>query len=207
MAKYASIVQGPRARKTIELPRPGATFDAETATWKGPTVKLDVRALRGDEHDRVLSDARAYAKKLGAENPVEGDELFERGRIVHTLAIACIDTDSPKDAPAPFFEGGVEEILGADELTPELIAYLYEQQQIHQDEVSPLLKSMSPAEFAVAVMQTAAGENGDMSFFVSSRPGMRWSFTLSMAKLLASSTMLASLSSSGSEPQPATTRG
>jgi hypothetical protein len=51
-------------------------------------------------------------------------------------------------------------------------------------------------------MRTAQGENGDMSFFVSSRPGMRWSFTLSMARLLASSMTLASLSTSPSEPQP-----
>jgi hypothetical protein len=206
MGKYSSIVQGPRARKTIDLPRPGAVVDMETGAWRGPTIKLDVRPLRGDEHDQVLADAKKYAEKLGATDPIEGEELFERGRLLHTLAIACVDTDSTVDAPQAFFDGGVEQILTADELTPEVLAYLYEHQQLWQDEVSPLVKSMTPAEFATAVVRTASGENGDMSFFVSARPGMRWSFTLSMAKLLAASTLLASLSTSDSEPQAQTTR-
>jgi hypothetical protein len=206
MGKYSSIVQGPRARKTIDLPRPGAVVDMETGAWRGPTIKLDVRPLRGDEHDQVLADAKKYAEKLGANDPIEGEELFERGRLLHTLAIACVDTDSPVDAPQAFFDGGVEQILTADELTPEVLAYLYEHQQLWQDEVSPLVKSMTPAEFATAVVRTASGENGDMSFFVSARPGMRWSFTLSMAKLLAASTLLASLSTSYSEPPVPTTR-
>jgi hypothetical protein len=206
MGKYSSIVQGPRARKTIDLPRPGAVVNMETGAWRGPTIKLDVRPLRGDEHDQVLADAKKYAEKLGSTDPTEGEELFERGRLLHTLAIACVDTDSPVDAPQPFFDGGVEQILTADELTPEVLAYLYEHQQLWQDEVSPLVKSMTPAEFATAVVRTASGENGDMSFFVSARPGMRWSFTLSMAKLLAASTLLASLSTSDSEPQAQTTR-
>jgi hypothetical protein len=206
MGKYSSIVQGPRARKTIDLPRPGAVVNMETGAWRGPTIKLDVRPLRGDEHDQVLADAKKYAEKLGSTDPTEGEELFERGRLLHTLAIACVDTDSPAEAPQAFFDGGVEQILTADELTPEVLAYLYEHQQLWQDEVSPLVKSMTPAEFATAVVRTASGENGDMSFFVSARPGMRWSFTLSMAKLLAASTLLASLSTSDSEPQVPTTR-
>jgi len=206
MGKYSAVVQGPRARKTIDLPRPGAVVDMETGEWRGPTIKLDVRPLRGDEYDQVLADAKKYAEKLGATDPVEGDELFERGRLLHTLAIACVDKDSPADAPQPFFDGGVEQILTSDELTPEVLAYLYEHQQLWQDAVSPLVKSMTPAEFATAVIRTASGENGDMSFFVSARPGMRWSFTLSMAKLLAASTLLASLSTSTSEPPQQTTR-
>lgn len=202
MAKYSSIIQGPRLRKTIALPRPGAWVDPETGAWHGPTIKLDVRPLRADEHDAVIAKAKAYAVERGSKDPGEDDELFARGKMLHTLAIACVDSDSPADAPQAFFDGGVEQLLTSEELTPEVLAYLYEHQQIHQDECSPLLKKQSPAEFAAAVMRTAQGENGDMSFFVSSRPGMRWSFTLSMARLLARSMTLASLSTSPSEPQP-----
>jgi len=200
--KYSSIIQGPRLRKTIDLPRPGASVDPETGAWCGPTLKLDVRPLRPDEHDAVIAKARAYAIANGSTDPGEDDELYQRGKMLHTLAIACVDVDSPANDPQPFFDGGVTQLLSSEELTPEVLAYLYEHQQIHQDECSPLLKKQTPAEFAAAVMRTAQGENGDMSFFVSSRPGMRWSFTLSMARLLASSMTLASLSSSPSEPHP-----
>lgn len=205
MAKFSSIIQGPRVRKTVELPLPGATVDRDTGAWVGPTIKLDVRALRGDEHDTVLAESRKYAVSKGLTDPKEGDDLFERGRIIHTLLLACVDVDSPINEPAPFF-ASANEILSSEVLTPEVLAYLYEHQQLWQDEVNPLLKSLSPVEFANAVLSTAEGENGDMSFFVSSRPGMQWSFMLSMAKLLAGSMTLASRSFNTSEPSAATKR-
>jgi hypothetical protein len=38
--------------------------------------------------------------------------------MTHTLAAACLDHDSPPDAPQPFFTGGVDEVLhGVDEAT------------------------------------------------------------------------------------------
>lgn len=206
MPKFSSIVAGPRARKRVVLPLPGAACDGETGKWDGPTVDVDVRTVRADEHDKVLASARRYAIENGVAEPSDGDELFERGRILHTLAIACVDVDSPVDAPAPFFDGGVEQILSSESLTPEVLAYLYEQQAIFQDESSPLMKTQSPVEFTAALMATA---EGDMSFFVYSRPGLRWSFTHTMAKLLAESMKRASRSSSdsSSEPLPSTTRG
>lgn len=198
MPSYSSIVQGARARKRVILPRPGAVLNMDTGEWQGPTLPLDVRALRGDEYDRVIADAKAYAKSLGSSDVGDGEELFERGKMLHTLALACIDSDSPKEDAKPFFDGGVKQIASSEELTPEILEYLYEQQRIWQDESNPLALKMTPAEFANAVLRTAQGENGDMSFFVSARPGMRWSFTLSMARLLAASLTLKSLS--GSQP-------
>ena len=89
--KYSSIIQGPRLRKTIDLPRPGASVDPETGAWCGPTLKLDVRPLRPDEHDAVIAKARAYAIERGGttlRDFVGGDgqpgyfqqELFVYGR-------------------------------------------------------------------------------------------------------------------------------
>ena len=202
MPSYSSIVQGPRRRKPILLPRPGAVLDMETGAWSGPTIELHVRALRGDEHDQIIADARAYARGLGVGEAADGEDLYERGKMLHTLAVGCVDADSPLDSPAPFFDGGVKQIVSSEELTPEILEYLYEQQQIWQDEVNPLARAMTPAEFANAVARTAMGENGDMSFFVCARPGLRWSFTLSMARLLATSATLKSLSGSPQTTSP-----
>jgi len=203
MPSYSSITQGTRLRKRVTLPRPGAVLDLETGKWKGPTFELDVRALTAGEADRVESEARAYAKGLTSDTD-SVDDLVDRGRKLHTIALAYVDVDSPPNAPMPVFDGGVEQIVASEELTPELIEFLYEQQQIWQDETNPLVSKMKPVDFVNAVVRTATGEDGDMSFFVSARPGMRWSFALSMARLLATSQTLKSLSGSATTGSPET---
>lgn len=191
MPSYSSITQGTRLRKRVTLPRPGAVLDLQTGKWAGPTFELDVRALTAGEADRVESEARAYAKGLTSDTD-SVDDLVDRGRKLHTIAMAYVDVDSPQGAPVAVFDGGVEQIAASEELTPELIEYLFEQQQIWQDETNPLAAKLTPNEFINAVLNTAKGADGDMSFFVSARPGMRWSFALSMARLLATSQTLRS---------------
>lgn len=198
MAKFSSLVQGPRARKPVTMPLLGARFDAETGKWEGPHVELDLRPLRPDEHDKVLAEARKYAISLGVAEPAPGDDLFESGKMLHTLAIACVDRESPPHAPAPFFDGGVPGILEADSLIPEILCSLYDQQQAFQYEVNPLRKNMTPAEFTATVMRMAKDGDEEIGFFGCMVPGMLWSFTHSMAKLLAPSMMRASLSTSDS---------
>lgn len=204
MPTFSSIVAGPRARKRVTLPLPGSRFDVDAGKWEGPTIDVDMRPLRADEYDAALAGARDYAVSRGLAEPTDGDDLFDRGKMAHTLALACVDVDSPLDSPRPFFDGGVEQILTSEALTPEVLAYLYEQQQLVQDDASPLRKNLSPAEFTTAVLATAAG---DMSFFVCMRPGTQWSFTRSLASLLAESMRhgLPSSSASSTEPQPSPT--
>lgn len=201
MAKFSDVTQGVRARKPIKLPLPGAQIDGETGAWVGPTVDLDVRVIKEDEHAVILGQALAFARKHGLQDPGDGDPLYEQGKMLHTLAIACLDPESPKDAPAPFFDGGWEQIYTSEVMTPEVTAYLYLQQQLYQDEVNPLLKTMSPTEFMAAAIKTA---QGDMSFFVNSRPGMQWSFLLTTVKQLLSALSHNSTFSMSSEPQEAT---
>lgn len=201
MAKFSTVVQGMRARKPIKLPLPGAQVDSESGEWLGPTVDLDVRAIREDEHTDVLAQAFAFARKHGLQEPGDGDPLYEQGKMLHTMAIACIDRESPKDAPAPFFDGGWEQIHKSEVMTPEVVNYLYLQQQMFQDEVSPLLKGMTPNEFMAAAIKTAGG---DLSFFVNSRPGMQWSFLRTMARQLLALQSLNSTFSTSSAPQEAT---
>jgi hypothetical protein len=199
MSKFSDIAEGTRARHPATLPLPGARVNAETGEWEGPTVALDLRALREDEYVQVLERARAFAVARGVAHPEPGDDIFERGKMVHTLAVACIDKDSPPEAPAPFFDGGWESIHRASNLTPEVVAYLALKQALFQDEVNPLATSQSPAEFMAAVIKTAGG---DLGFFVNSRPGLQWSFTRTLASQLLALLADRSLSSSAPEPPP-----
>lgn len=190
--RFSDIVRGERRRKTITLPLQGATL-SETGEWEGPTVKLDVVALKSDEYTDVVVGARAYATAKGAP---EDDELLERGRHLHTLFTACLDADHPAPAEVRFFQS-IEEIDKSPNLGPELIAFLYEEQQFWQDEVNPLRKNLSPEQFVAGIAETARGNIG---FFARMRPAMQWSFTHSMAKLLAASMKPVSQPSSSSEP-------
>lgn len=197
MAKFSEVVAGARTRRPIKLPLPGAHMDPETQEWDGPTDVLDIRPLRESEHVEMLANALAFARKNGLDKPEDGDPIYERGKMVHTLAIACIDHDSSKEAPLPYFDGGVEQISSSEVMTPEVIGYLYLQQQMLQDEVSPLNASMKPAEFMAAALSTA---KGNYSFFVNSRPGTQWSFMRTLAKLHVDSILSNSPSSESSEP-------
>lgn len=203
MAKFSDVVEGVRARKPIKLPLPGALVNGETGEWEGPTAALDVRVLHDDEYTEVVKGARAFAIANGLEAPEDGDALFEQGKMLHTLAITCVDAASPKDAPEPYFDGGWEQIHKSKILTPEIREYLYLQQQLWQDEVNPLLGTMSDSAFMAAAIKTAGG---DQSFFVNSRPGTLWSFTRITVRRLLDSLQLSSVYSTSSSPRPPETR-
>ena len=211
MAKFSDVVQGTRARKAIKLPLPGAHVDDETGQWVGPVVELLVRPLREDEYTEVLKVARTFAVKNGLAEPGDGDPLYEQGKMTQTLALACLDIESPDNEAMLFFDGvdsKTKEQIGAfaqiqrsEMMSAEVLAYLYQQQQIFQDEVNPLLKTMSPSSFMAAAIKTA---QGDMSFFVNSRPGMQWSFLRTSVCQLLHLQQLSSTFSMSSEAPEAT---
>ena len=197
MGSFSSLAKGMRTRKRVQLPLPGAHVDSETGKWVGPTVDLDVRPLRNDEHAAVLAGARAYAIEHGIAEPTDGDELYQQGKILHTIAIAYLDVDSTDGDPKPFFDGGVKQIVESDLLTPEVLGYLCMQQELVQDEANPLLKGIAPQDFVNAVMQVAGG---GLDFFVNSRPGTLWSFMRTLASLHLSARTPSAQSSSQPEP-------
>lgn len=197
MASFSTLAKGMRARKRVPLPLPGAHVDPETGKWVGPTIELDVRPLRNDEHASVLAGARAYAVEHGIAEPIDGDELYQQGKILHTLAVACLDVDSSETDPKPFFDGGVKQIVESDLLTPEVLSYLFLQQELVQDDANPLHKGIAPQDFVNAVMQVAGG---GLDFFVNSRPGTLWSFMRTLASLHLNAQTRSAHSSSQPEP-------
>lgn len=210
MATFSEVAGGVRTRRATKLPLPGASLNVETGDWEGPTVPLDLRALNEAEYETVLEEARKFARKRGLESPESGDDLYERGKIVHTLAIACIDRDSPEEDPKPFFDGKLkdgsivpawQQIQQSEILTPEVLGYLYEHQQLLQEDVAPMKKELTPAELMAGALATA---RGNMGFFVGLRPGTRWSFVRILANRFIDSLAPSSPSSTSSEP-PTTT--
>lgn len=199
MGKFSDVVKGTRARRPIKLPLPGATVDPKTGEWVGPTVDLDIRPINDEDDAKVKAGALAFAKAHGLAEASPGDPLYEQGRELHLLAIACIDRSSPEDAPALFFDGGWEQIHKSEVMTPEVRKYLALQQEIFQYEVNPLMASMSKEEMIIAAAKMAGG---DLAFFVNMQPGMQWSYTRTSAVLLMSFLQSNSPSSSSSELQP-----
>lgn len=200
MARFADIVRGTRARKTIRLPIAGAKADpSEELGWDGRTVEIDVRPLRPDEDARVLEGALAFAKARGASDAGRGEPLYELGMALHSLLHGCVETESPTNAPRPFFDS-VEQILGSEDLTRDHVAYLFQHIEAWQVECAPRLVKLTPEQFADTVARAAGG---DIDPFVQLRPGAQWNFLRTLASLHLTSLERRLPSGSGSDPAQA----
>lgn len=142
-------------------------------------VWVGFRLLTGLEAGAILEGAREYAKGRGIEDPKPGNELYELGKAIHTLAVACVDADAPDE---PFFDGGVQQIQASPELGRDGILALAEQHEAYQDACNAELLKLSPEEVWAAVKELA-GPNG-LPFCERLRPGLRATLLRSMAVLL-----------------------
>ncbi len=170
--RFSQIAKGTRAERPVEI------------ELGGETLKFAVRPLIASEEGDVAAGARTYAESKGVKNPTPGDALYDLGLAMHTIALGCVDLESPADKRAPYFDGGVAQILDSDVLGRDAIAYVYEIQQRWQDECAPRKLAMAPDEFAAAVV-VIGGEDKARSqlFFGQLRPGMQWHFTHFLASL------------------------
>lgn len=203
-ASFTDILRGAKARKPVAFPRPSITA---ALLSKEPTeeVLVDLMPISGEEEAGVLSRARAFAVERGVVDPKPNDPIYDLGLMVETLAVGCIDHESPADAPARFF-------ASADEirtyLDRERIVYLYELHALWQDELAPLGRTLSEDEYYKAVLKLADAEDPSLPFAMY-RPAILGNFMLSMARqlrdlVLAKSPLGSSLSSdTTSEPSKA----
>jgi len=161
------------------------------------TVEVGLRILTGGETAGILERARAFARGKGVDDPKEGDPLYELGRMVHTILLAAVDPESPPGAATPFF-ASTSEILDSPHIGRDGIVYLAECQESWQDVCSPQVGKVSPDELLEYVGRLAADSTS--TFFVSLRPGTRWSLARTTALLLLDSLTLRSASGSTSAP-------
>lgn len=198
MATFGSVSRGRRARKPVPFPLSGARWSAAKSDWDGETVTVDVRPLTVAESMEAVSAAAARARSQGVHDPGPGDEIYDVALEVETLLRGVVDHEAAEDArdPARFFES-YEQVAEDDGIQREHIAYLYEQQQIWQQECSPRELSMPVEQMEAAIVRAAAGDARD---FLGWSPAMRWSFTRFTAALALTS--LTGRSRSGSPSAP-----
>lgn len=185
--RFAQITKGTRARRTIALEMP-----------EGGSARVDVRPLNGLEEADVLAKARAFAESKGVKAPRDGEPLYELGRQVFTLLLACLDPDSA--APVPFFLSP-EEVL---ELDRDRRSYLYECQESWEDQCAPRPSVARDTDFVSWCMKVVTADEGDDGPFVTLRPVLRWSYMRILASLHVTSLALKSPSGSDDESGSAT---
>lgn len=158
-------------------------------------VSVDVRVLNGDEEATALRRARDWAIAQGIEKPAAGEPLYDLAVMVETLALACVDVDSPESEPVPFFESA-EQIRKY--LDRERIAFLFSHYEVWQDECSPQVSKLGMDRFYDVVLQ-AANSADPSDPFVRLRPGTAAICFRTMASLLVRSQALKSSPGSSSE--------
>jgi hypothetical protein len=186
MSKFSTIARGTRGEKAMELP----ALDG----GDGLGIPCLVRALNGLEEEQLLVAARERAIAAGLTEPKIGEPIYDLAVMLETIARACLDPDSPKGARELMFTDADEARAAYGR---EAIAYIYELQKAWQDEVSPTIGQMD-AKGYIHALATMGGEDQEqaMLFFYRLEPGIRASFTRTMACQLWTS--LTASSSSGS---------
>jgi hypothetical protein len=181
----SQIRRGYLAIKLVPLPMAKAA-DGGNGGEPAPEVLVGLRPLRPGDEAEIYGRANAFAKAHGAATVQEADELYEYGKAIWRCLLGVVDADSPRDNPAPFFDGGVEQIKAMTELGKDGILSLAEQHQAYTDEISGLVAELQTKDGYAEATKELAGPNG-ARFFFSLRPGLRVSWALSTARLLATS--------------------
>ena len=174
--RFSQATLGTRAERPVEI------------TIRGVPVKLAVRPLSGDEEGLALSRATEYAKAKGAAKVEPNNPIFDLGLMVHQLALACVDVDSPANARAAFFDGGADQIFGS--LDTEEIAFLHARYELWQSECSPSQRARTPAELVELLVKIVEAED-DLPFALA-RPGTLLSLLRITGRLCLSSPELRS---------------
>ena len=146
-----SPAPSPRSRKGVSNIK-SVTF----STIDGRRAECGIRLLNGLDESLAMQRAIAFALERGGKG-VDDDPLYELGKAVHLVAIACIDTDD-KTFETTYFDGGVDQIL--KRLDTETIFLLKERQRAHQEEAVPGQGSLSLEEYVKALYDSAAAEAG-----------------------------------------------
>lgn len=184
--KFSSVLLGKRAESVVDL------------QYRGEALRFALRPLDGTEEAAALERATEFARSRNAASVVPGNPLFDLGLMVHSLALAAIDVDSPAEARQPYFDAGADAVLGA--FGPEEIAFLYARYEHQQAECSPTINRMSANEMVGHLIEIA-GSDSDLPF-VRLRPALQLSLLRFSARQLLSSPAGSSLLSSLSGTTP-----
>ena len=158
MARFSKVIAGTAATRTVK--------DFEFIGGQKDSFLL--RVLSGEQESDVVAWAHQYLIEKKANG---SDDLFDHAAAAARCALSAMDCDNPTQ---PYFESA-EEVLSSPLLGKERIAYLAELQSLWQEECSPSLLNLTPAQYEAKLQQIAGSDKPD--FFVELRAGTRWIFT------------------------------
>lgn len=207
--RHRDIQKGTRAIKRVPLPlvnvpsallpdvpelaeqraRDKAAASPGQALPEAPVPEVGLRVLTGTELRVIAEKARQFAKQTDKVN--EEDPLYQLGRSVYTLAVACVDPSSDPANPTPFFgelgdvDSAANEILDSAHLGRDGITYLVEAQELWQDLCNP--QGLKVGGERMGELIAEIGADPDYRRFLALRPGMRWILLRTMAVLLTNS--------------------
>lgn len=164
--KFSQIAKGTFARRAIPL------------QLGDQAVQVDVRPLLFEERGEIARFAREYATSKGVADPNDNDEAYVIGKQAYQAFLGCVDHDSDEKDPKPFFDGGIDDVLKGQPMVSDHIAYLCEQIDLWEDECTPRALKMSNEEFIARTVRIAGG---DMTAFLSLRPGTQQTFVRTLA--------------------------
>lgn len=187
MARFSDIQGGITSRKSVKLPLPGTRLDPATGLWDGDTLTIDVRVLLPGELALAEERAIAYATGKGGI-PKEGERLYDIAIAVYTVHASALDAAEPV-VEVPFFDCSPDELFldKRRRLHLDTIAYLYEEQQLWQAQVSPRAGFVTPTELLEVVRKIGGNSEEAAFFFTRLRPAARLICLHTMACLLADS--------------------
>jgi hypothetical protein len=159
MARFKDLTKQRPPRHVFDLAMPD-----------GSVVPVAVRTLLNTDDDAIDTAAVEYARSRKAESAREGDPIYDRGRTLYTLLLACSDPDSPDEEPVPFFSSVDEIRTGLDR---DRLAYLLAAQQWWQDQHSGRARSLKPYEALQKAAEIAT--SSDPRPFLELSPGLLWS--------------------------------
>lgn len=196
--RFSQFTKGIANVKVVDLPRISTDGSEQT-------LCVGLRPMAPGEDDVVDSLAAAYAKKLGVAEYTDTHPICVKARMQYTLALVCLDADSDPGNPVPFF---VDEPYSRDSdsierraeiirtgvvntpdgpvncgMTPDMVIYLHECWQVHNDQISPQALTIKDAELAEMCRKAASNED----FWLRLAPGARVSCLRFMGALLLAS--------------------
>lgn len=196
--RFSQFTKGISNVKVVDLPRISTDGSEQT-------LRVGLRPMAPSEDDLVDSLASAYAKKLGVAEYTDTHPICVKARMQYTLALVCLDADSDPGNPVPFF---VDEPHSRDSdsverraeiirtgivntpdgpvncgMTPDMVIYLHECWQVHNDQISPQALTIKDADLAEMCRKAASSED----FWLRLAPGARVSCLRFMGALLLAS--------------------
>jgi len=188
VAKLEALKLGKTATKRFTFTRQTEDGPEEVTVLIRPMTALDL--------DRARVNAETYvASEIDKNRAVAGsrDVLIDDAREIEILALALRDPDAPEEAWAG--SAALRSMLTTNE-----IALLFRAYHEHQDNVGPLLSSLTPERYEAMIQAIAEAGRADPFILFDSRT--QRAFITTMASELWSSRMARSSGTSdSSEPE------